>query len=109
MDTWRGSANPERPSIEDAVKIKRVALCGHPVGGEVIVTDAPSLTSPAASLPFSLVEVLPLERLRFREGPFRIVHLLELLGGERHTRLQEVPDRRPNGLRAAREIVDLYE
>src|SRR5439155_13701222 len=60
-------------SIMDAVKIKRVALCGHPVGGEVIVTDAPSLTSPAASLPFSLVEVLPLERLRFREGPFRIL------------------------------------
>src|SRR3989475_13237331 len=98
MDTWRGSANPERPSIEDAVKIKRVALCGHPVGGEVIVTDAPSLTSPAASLPVSLVQVLPLERFRLSEGSFRILHLLELLRDELHARIHEVPDRRPNGL-----------
>src|SRR5437773_10636091 len=96
-------------SIMDAVKIKRVALCGHPVGGEVIVTDAPSLTSPAASLPFSLVEVLPLERLRFREGPFRILHLLELLGDELDAGIHEVPDRGPNGLRSTREVVDLYE
>src|SRR2546422_2455302 len=64
---------------------------------------------PAASLRFSLVEVLPLERLRFREGPFRILHLLELLGDELHARIHEVPDRGPNGLRPAREIVDLYE
>src|SRR2546429_8452836 len=96
-------------SIMNAVKIKRVALCGHPVGGEVIVTDAPSLTSPAASLPVSLVEVLPLERLRLREGPFRILHLLELLGDELHARIHEVPDRGPNGLRPARKGGDLYE
>src|SRR2546422_2293334 len=96
-------------SIGEAVKIKGVALCGHPVGGEVIVTDAPSLTSPAASLPCSLVEVLPLERLRFREGPFRILHLLELLGHELHARIHEVPDRGPNGLRSTREIVDVHE
>src|SRR5947209_20008214 len=95
--------------IEDAVKIKRVALCGHPVGGEVIVTDAPSLTSPAASLPFSLVEVLPLERLRFREGSFRILHLLELLSDELHTLIDKVPDRGPNGFRSTREIVDSPE
>src|SRR3989441_6347295 len=98
-----------RRSIDDAVKIKRVALCGHPVGGEVIVTDAPSLTSPAASLPFSLVEVLPLERLRFREGSFRILHLLELLGDELHACVHEVPNGRPNGLRSARKIVDFHE
>src|SRR5437899_11516677 len=109
MDTWRGSANPERPSIEDAVKIKRVALCGHPVGGEVIVTDAPSLTSPAASLPFSLVQVLPLERLRFREGPFRILHFLELVCDQFHARVHEVPDRRANRLRPTREVVHLDE
>src|SRR5207244_8158728 len=96
-------------AIMNAVKRKRVALCGHPVGGEVIVTDAPSLTSPAASLPFSLVEVLPLERLRFREGPFRILHLLELLGDELHTRIHEVPDRGPDGLRSTGEIVDFHE
>src|SRR5881397_1818097 len=96
-------------SIMDAVKIKRVALCGHPVGGEVIVTDSPSLTSPAASLPFSLVEVLPLERLRLREGPFRILHFLELLRDQLHPRVHEVPDRRPDGLRSAREIVDFHE
>src|SRR2546426_11208238 len=107
--SWRGSANPGATSIMNAVKIKRVALCGHPVGGEVIVTDAPSLTSPAASLPFSLVEVLPLERLRFSEGSFRILHFLELLGDELHTRVHEVPNRRPNGLRSAREVVDFHE
>src|SRR5436309_14639447 len=95
-------------SIMDAVKIKGVALCGHPVGGEVIVTDAPSLTS--GGIPsFSLVEVLPLERLRFREGPFRILHLLELLGDELHACIHEVPDRGPNGLRSTREIVVSYE
>src|SRR5437870_13092128 len=96
-------------SIMNAVKIKRVALCGHPVGGEVIVTDAPSLTSPAASLPFSLVEILPLERLRFREGPFRILHLLELLGDQFHARIHEVPDRGPDGLRSTRDIVHVHE
>src|SRR5256885_13381140 len=96
-------------SIMDAVKIKRVALRGHAVGGEVIVTDAPSLTSPAASLPFSLVEVLPLERVRFREGSFRILHLLELLGDELHACVHEVPNGRPNGLRSAREIVHFPE
>src|SRR2546426_285632 len=96
-------------SLGDAVNMKGVSLCGHPVGGEVIVTAPPSLASPAASLPFSLVEVLPLERLRFREGPFRILHLLELLGDELNARIHEVPDRGPNGLRSTREIVDLYE
>src|SRR5437867_817277 len=65
--------------------------------------------SPAASLPFSLVEVLPLERLRFREGPFRILHLLELLGDELDAGIHEVPDRGPNGLRSTREIVNVHE
>src|SRR5207245_8998132 len=81
----------------------------HPRRVAVSRLSLPSLTAPVSSFPFSLFEVLPLERVRFREGSFRILHLLELLGDELHACVHEVPNGRPNGLRSAREIVDFHE
>src|SRR2546425_6544857 len=97
-----------RSHVEESVKIKRVALRPPSWGGGNRDGIRP-LTSPAASLPFSLVQVLPLERLRFREGPFRILHFLELVRDQFHARVHEVPDRRADRLRSTREVVDLDE
>src|SRR6266508_2390643 len=91
---------------------KMGGVCGHPVGGEVIVTNPDRTRDPSGGIPSLrslLLHVLPLERLGLGQGPLRVLHLLELLGDGRVIPVQEIADRRSHGLRTAREVVDLHE
>src|SRR5437867_12095058 len=93
IEPFRPSRIHCRTASRRPVKIKRVALRPPSWGGGNRDGIRP-LTSPAASLPFSLVQVLPLERLRFRDGPFRILPLRDPLRDQFLARIPEAPSRR---------------
>src|SRR6266487_1877673 len=87
-------------------------FCGHPVGGEVIVTNPDRTRNASGGIPSLrslFFHVLPLERLGLGQGSLRVLHLLELLGDRLDSAVQEIADCRAHGLRAAREVVDLHE
>src|SRR6266487_2421409 len=87
-------------------------FCGHPVGGEVIVTNPDRTRNASGGIPSLrslFFHVLPLERLGLGQGSLRVLHLLELLGDHLDSAVHEIADCRAHGLRAAREVVDLHE